>query len=51
MDAGKLRLLHNAKAIHEIKKGFSLDRKYQVDKKYLVRVFPKRTIIRAQKRV
>lgn len=41
MDVGKLRLLHNAKAIHEIKKGFSLDRKYQVDKNILCAFFQK----------
>lgn len=41
MDVTQLKMLHNAKVISEIKKGFSIDRKYQMDEKYLVRVFPK----------
>ncbi|MBC1387423.1 phosphotransferase family protein [Listeria innocua] len=40
MDVTQLKMLHNAKEISEIKKGFSIDRKYQVDETYLVRVFP-----------
>lgn len=40
MDVTQLKMLHNAKVISEIKKGFSVDRKYQVDETYLVRVFP-----------
>ncbi|MBC1544910.1 aminoglycoside phosphotransferase family protein [Listeria cossartiae] len=39
MDVTQLKMLHNAKVISEIKKGFSVDRKYQVDETYLVRVF------------
>ncbi|EAG9259731.1 phosphotransferase family protein [Listeria monocytogenes] len=40
MDVARLKMLHNAKVISEIKKGFSIDKKYQVDETYLVRVFP-----------
>ncbi|MBC2183437.1 phosphotransferase family protein [Listeria sp. FSL L7-0233] len=40
MDVTQLKMLHNAKVISEVKKGFSVDRKYQVDETYLVRVFP-----------
>ncbi|EAE5921773.1 Aminoglycoside phosphotransferase [Listeria monocytogenes FSL J1-208] len=40
MDVARLKMLHNAKVISEIKKGFSINKKYQVDETYLVRVFP-----------
>ncbi|ECB9581659.1 phosphotransferase family protein [Listeria monocytogenes] len=41
MDVTQLKMLRNAKVVSEIKKGFSIDKKYQVDETYLVRVFPK----------
>ncbi len=40
LDLRAIEMLKNAKVIKEIKKGFSIDQKYQVDNSYLVRVFP-----------